>query len=331
MLHPPHIPKCCQHPRSRRARRPALKGSFSQFCSCKDDSSSTTATSTDQGSDEPSLEDGEDMPELSLFKWNLSWNEHSKGIFPNPGDVPITEVESVNKISSLDSSKSGTPHATWNYGSYSNDRVSAHLSAGSSPNTADKSLFPAAGNMESWLAPGNVVWAKTAYHEWWPAEVMDEKEILDCTSTHHVGHVLVQLYGNNEHAWLDPFRDLSQFDHCLEERSKNPLEAFQDALKQASSRHANTSSRALSGRCSDEVKSSSQNGICDAEDPSNSSRTKDDNIEEGRGKRKRKMKIHFDELSFPEKPPRRVRRLRIMRYLGLIAPVGSPFSLSHVN
>ncbi|XP_026657590.1 uncharacterized protein LOC103698906 isoform X1 [Phoenix dactylifera] len=329
MLHPPRIPKCCQHPRSRRARRPPFKGSFSQFRSCKESSSSTTTTSTDQGSDEHSLEDGEDMSELSLFKWNLSWKEDNKGIFSNSVEVPVIEVESVTKISSSDSSKSGMPHATWSYGSYSTDRVSSHLSAGSSPKTADKSLFPAAGNMESWLAPGNVVWAKTSYHEWWPAEVMDERVILDCTSTHHIGHVLVQLYGNNEHAWLDPVRDLSQFDHCLEERSKNPLEAFQDALKQALSKHARTSSRALSRRCSGEVKSSSQNDTC--ADPSNSSRMKDDDIEEGRGKRKRKMKIHFDELSFPEKPPRRVRRLRIMRYLGLIAPVGSPFSPSHVR
>ncbi|XP_008779184.1 uncharacterized protein LOC103698906 isoform X2 [Phoenix dactylifera] len=286
MLHPPRIPKCCQHPRSRRARRPPFKGSFSQFRSCKESSSSTTTTSTDQGSDEHSLEDGEDMSELSLFKWNLSWKEDNKGIFSNSVEVPVIEVESVTKISSSDSSKSGMPHATWSYGSYSTDRVSSHLSAGSSPKTADKSLFPAAGNMESWLAPGNVVWAKTSYHEWWPAE-------------------------------------------CLEERSKNPLEAFQDALKQALSKHARTSSRALSRRCSGEVKSSSQNDTC--ADPSNSSRMKDDDIEEGRGKRKRKMKIHFDELSFPEKPPRRVRRLRIMRYLGLIAPVGSPFSPSHVR
>lgn len=127
-------------------------------------------------------------------------------------------------------------------GSYLTDRVSTHLSAGPSPITADKSLFPVAGNVESWLAPGNVVWAKTPSHEWWPAEVgyrdsclvaflndftyipfspsslnsnfrfvfstiiliyeliqvMDVRDILDCTSNHHVGHVLVQLYGHHQ-------------------------------------------------------------------------------------------------------------------------------------
>ncbi|XP_010935808.1 uncharacterized protein [Elaeis guineensis] len=320
MLHPPHIPKCCQQPRSRRAHHPPLK----------DCSSSTTTTSTDQGNYEPFLEDGEDMSVFPLFKSNLSWNEDGKRIFLNAGEVPALEVETVTKISSMDSCKNGTSYATWDDGSYLTDRVSTHLSAGPSPSTADKSLFPVAGNMESWLAPGNVVWAKTPSHEWWPAEVMDVRDILDCTSNHHVSHVLVQLYGNHEPAWLDPVKDLSQFDYCFEERSKNPLEAFQDALKQALLNHVHTKSLALL-RCSDEVKSTSQNGACDAQNPSNSSRTKDDFIEEGRGKRKRKMKLHFDELSFPEKPQRRVRRLRIMRYLGLIAPAGSPFSSPHVK
>ncbi|XP_008787437.2 uncharacterized protein LOC103705492 isoform X2 [Phoenix dactylifera] len=286
MLHPPHIPKCCQQPRSRRAQHPPLRGSFSPFSFYKDCSSSTTTTITDQGNDEPFLEDGEDMPVFSSFKSNLSCNEDGKRIFSHSVEVPVLEVETVTQISSTDSCKNGTSHATWDNGSYLTDRVSTHLSAGPSPIAADKSLFPVAGNMESWLAPGNVVWAKTASHEWWPAEVLDERDILDCTSNHHVGHVLVQLYGNHEPAWLDPVKDLSQFHYCFGERSKNPLEAFQDALKQALLKHVHASSRAR--RCSDEVKRSSQNGTRDAQNPSNSSRTKDDFIEEGRGKRKRK-------------------------------------------
>lgn len=37
-----------------------------------------------------------------------------------------------------------------------------------------------------------------------------------------------------------------------------------------------------------------KHSLPDAQNPSNSSRTKDDFIQEGRGKRKRKMKLHFD-------------------------------------
>ncbi|KAM0945086.1 hypothetical protein DsansV1_C10g0098781 [Dioscorea sansibarensis] len=62
-----------------------------------------------------------------------------------------------------------------------------------------------------------------------------------------------------------------------------------------------------------------------------SSRTKDECVKEGRGKRKRKLKVHFDELNFPEKSVRRVRRIKIMRYLGLVAPAGSPYSIAHAS
>ncbi|EXB75917.1 hypothetical protein L484_022594 [Morus notabilis] len=55
------------------------------------------------------------------------------------------------------------------------------------------------------------------------------------------------------------------------------------------------------------------------------SRTEDDFLERGRGKRKRKPKIHFDDIIFELKPERKIRRLRIMRYLGLTPPAGSPF------
>ncbi|KAK6943904.1 hypothetical protein RJ641_025006 [Dillenia turbinata] len=52
--------------------------------------------------------------------------------------------------------------------------------------------------------------------------------------------------------------------------------------------------------------------------------------ERGRGKRKPKPKIYFDEETF-SMPARKVRRFKIMRSLGLTAPVGSPYSPSHVR
>ncbi|CAN6460690.1 unnamed protein product [Victoria cruziana] len=57
-----------------------------------------------------------------------------------------------------------------------------------------------------------------------------------------------------------------------------------------------------------------------------SSRSEEDGDERGRGKRKRKPKLHFDETTFSAKSVKKLRRLRIMRYLGLVAPPGSPFS-----
>ncbi|XP_031482143.1 uncharacterized protein LOC116252176 isoform X2 [Nymphaea colorata] len=63
-----------------------------------------------------------------------------------------------------------------------------------------------------------------------------------------------------------------------------------------------------------------------------SSRSEEDCDKRGRGKRKRKPKLHFDETTFSAKSVKKLRRLRIMRYLGLVAPPGSPFSAdAHVK
>ncbi|KAK4799196.1 hypothetical protein SAY86_024561 [Trapa natans] len=59
---------------------------------------------------------------------------------------------------------------------------------------------------------------------------------------------------------------------------------------------------------------------------SNPTELEDESSERGRGKRKRKPKVHFDEeLDPPLKSVKKVRRLRIMRHLGLMAPLGSPY------
>lgn len=58
---------------------------------------------------------------------------------------------------------------------------------------------------------------------------------------------------------------------------------------------------------------------------SSSSRTESDCMERRRGTRERKPKVHFDEVNFSLKSMRKDRRFRIMRFLGLAAPVASPF------
>ncbi|KAG6486365.1 hypothetical protein ZIOFF_054935 [Zingiber officinale] len=223
-------------------------------------------------------------------------------------------------------------------GSNSNDRVGTHSSA-QSPISSDGSLCSTERKINCWLSPGNVVWAKTAVHEWWPAEIMDDKSI-ESTRDNLAGHVLVQLYGSEERSWLEPDRDVSQFDQfcsqansnvyfvqCFEERSKNPLQTFQDALKQALSKRAHLSPKASPNRHLNGAKISYQPEKCDTWQ---SSRKTSNSLDvEGRGQRKRKVKVHFDEMSRMPTSKRKVRRLRIMRYLGLMAPIGSPFSLQH--
>lgn len=254
------------------------------------------------------------MAKLPLIKCN---NSKDKGLCSDVYEIPIDEVESVVQGAHFDSG---------------NDRT---FDEQKDDNAATLDFMPIKSQvMESsgaFTNPGSVVWAKTACEVWWPAEVMEEKS-TDSRNQGIDGHVLVQYYGNHHSAWVDPDRDLSLFEDCFEERSCNPMEDFQDALKQAlhRKRHLN-SCRQLVGSPDGPDNLHQQDQSSEKCISSCSSRTEDDSIERGRGKRKRKPKVHFDAVALPLKPARKVRRFRIMRYLGLIAPVGSPFSLAHAR
>ncbi|WCJ34429.1 hypothetical protein M5689_015740 [Euphorbia peplus] len=176
--------------------------------------------------------------------------------------------------------------------------------------------------------PGNVVWAKKDCQMWWPAEIIGEtSSITDSRSQGECGHVLVQFYGNHGSAWVDPARDLSQLDNCFEERSCNPMEKFQDALKQALKRKEDlsTSYGQRAGSADESSQPSQQDEPCDKCTSSISSRTESDVLERRTSKRIRKGKLLFADAVFLPKSPTKVRRLRILRYLGLVPPVGSPF------
>lgn len=172
------------------------------------------------------------------------------------------------------------------------------------------------------VTPGSVVWARTACQMWWPAEIMEES----CALSDRVndGNVLVQFYGNHPSAWIDPTTDISIFEDSFEERSNNPSSDFQDALKQALQRKTQLSScqNPSPDRSTHSNQQDHSAGKCTS--PS-SSRTINDFQEKRRGKRERKPKVHFDEVTHPMKSETKDRRLKIMRYLGLAPPVGSPF------
>ncbi|KAI3822543.1 hypothetical protein L1987_10134 [Smallanthus sonchifolius] len=151
-------------------------------------------------------------------------------------------------------------------------------------------------NREECTTPGNVVWAKTDEKFWWPAEILGERSNL-------APSVLVRHFGKQGSVWVDPVIDLSPFEECFEERRCNQAKEFQNALKQAL-----------------QYKEHHHDQLHERDNSPSSSRA--------RSKRERKPKVHFDEVSRPLHTPRKVRRFRIMRSLGLAAPVGSPFNFS---
>ncbi|KAI4349079.1 hypothetical protein L6164_009718 [Bauhinia variegata] len=230
--------------------------------------------------------------------------EDRSGFSSKSSDAPISEVESVLRDEGPD------------YGSRDacegrNDTVmESESTLHESPVTDSNGLA---------ISPGSVVWAKRASQMWWPAEIMKEGSTLSDQASD--GHILVQFYGNHPSGWIDPTTDVSSFEDSFKERSGNPSKDFQDALKQALKRKQQFDC----GRKSTSVHSNRQDHSADKGTSSASSRAKDDPEERRRGNRERKRKVHFDETIHPVKSKKEDRRLKIMRYLGLAAPIGSPF------
>ncbi|KAK7396603.1 hypothetical protein VNO78_17729 [Psophocarpus tetragonolobus] len=223
-------------------------------------------------------------------------------------DTPVVEVDSVVRDESLN--LSGHRDAC-------NENFDISKMSESTPlesSVSDSSSLAA--------TPGSVVWARTDCQLWWPAEIMDETSVLSNSASD--GHVLVQFYGNLPSAWIDPTKDISIFEDSFEERSNNPSEDFQQALKQALQRKAQLSScqKVTPDRS---AHSDFQDRSSDKCTSTSTSKTIDDFQARRRGKRERKPKLHFDEVTHPMKSETKGRRLKIMRYLGLAAPVGSPF------
>ncbi|KAF7818679.1 PWWP domain-containing protein 2A-like isoform X1 [Senna tora] len=309
------IPKHSQQPRSSPPKR---RTDFSVFTSTPA-SLSNPVSSLGSSSGEvrlnnvsaSSLRDsrtkGKQFPEGSLVKCSDSQRD-GPGFSSKFLDVPVIEVESDIRDEGLDlgSTRDGQQEKS--------DTLEVSESTPQESPVTDCNFIA--------VTPGSVVWAKTACQMWWPAEIMEERS----TSSDRAcdGHVLVQFYGNHPRAWIDPVKDLSAFEDSFEERSSNPSKDFQDALKQALQRKEQLSSCRKLSPCRS-VHSERQDHSSDKWATSTSSRTIDDLKERGRGKRERKRKLHFDEVASPSKLDRKARRLKIMRYLGLMAPVGSPY------
>ncbi|KAA3463912.1 thsA [Gossypium australe] len=202
------------------------------------------------------------------------------------------------------------------------------------------------------ITPGNAVWAKTACQVWWPAQIIEKRSVLvDSTIQQTEEHVLVKFYGKHDSAWINAARDLSMLEDCFEERSCNLMENFQDALKQAivqRKKHIK-SCRQLPGSPDPFLQSDRQDkksGLCCialisvSKDwntdrirmltackhaSSLSSKTGSNLVRQVGNKKEGKPRIHLNGARFPLKSGEGPRRLKIMRYLGLTAPMGSPF------
>ncbi|KAL7170277.1 hypothetical protein ACSBR2_035196 [Camellia fascicularis] len=306
-----HIPKFWQQPRS--TGGPRRRTDFSLFF-CSSSSSFSNAplgkglllessSSTDKLTSVTitGLEETRDKRK-DILKLPVAQCSHlqykRRGLFSNIIEVPVVEVESVGQ-NALFEANSGR-----NVDKQTSDMVRKIEFL------PDKSQITESSNF--CITPGSVVWAKTARQLWWPAEILGESSsVVDSKDQDVDGHVLVQYYGIHESAWVDPARDLSQFDDALRQRECQSL------------------GKQFIGSSDDPNCSRQQDQSPDKWNSSSSSRTESDCLERRRGKRERKPKVRFDEVTYPLQSVRKIRRFRIMRFLGLAAPIGSPFLPTH--
>ncbi|EOY08004.1 Tudor/PWWP/MBT superfamily protein, putative isoform 3 [Theobroma cacao] len=174
---------------------------------------------------------------------------------------------------------------------------------------SDKKKLKVTGSNGVCITPGNVVWAKTACQVWWPAEIIGQRSILaDSRIQHNEEHVLVKFYGKHNSAWVNAARDLSMLEDALVQRKEHIKSCRQLPRSHDSSSHSDQQDR-KSGKWTS----------------STSSKTGSNLVKQGGSKKEPKPTIHLDDATFPSKSAKGARRIKIMRYLGLTAPIGSPF------
>nr|XP_024402020.1 putative oxidoreductase GLYR1 isoform X2 [Physcomitrium patens] len=198
---------------------------------------------------------------------------------------------------------------------------------------ADEGTSMAVGEGPPRFVHGQLVWAKFARFPWWPAEIINEKAVIPGTGGNKRinADVLVRFFGTYDYGWVDPKVGLSEFDVKLQERSKIKKKALQKGIEEALEFRRSgklPKSFAVDVVIEEEPKTPTMphsNGV--QANGTGQQTPEDEGTEQRRAARKRKPKVLYEEERVPRKPERRLRRLRIMRQLGLAAPAGSPFIL----
>lgn len=280
---------------------PSAPGSLPECSYDRDEVSSVTLTNFDEKKDGRKKVHGSVCCSKSRDK--------RLGFVLNFYEFPAAEVESValNKVS---------------------DPCSGRIVQKVLEQQSDEKKLQVRGSNGVCTTPGNAVWAKTACQVWWPAEIIEKRSVLaDSRIQPGEEHVLVKFYGKPNSAWVNAASDLSMLEDCFEERSCNPTENFQDALKQALVQRKEhiKSCRHLPGSSDSSTHSDQLDQKSGKRTSSTSSKTGSNVVKQGSRKKEWKPTIHLDDATFPLKSGKGARRLKIMRYLGLTAPMGSPF------
>ncbi|KAF7115064.1 hypothetical protein RHSIM_RhsimUnG0068000 [Rhododendron simsii] len=316
------IPKWWKQPRSalgHRRRRTDFSLSFCSFPSSSALSNSPLGKGllleSSRGKDKPGCDTITNLEEMRTRRENIlqfpavqcsNFEDLRKTLFSNFTEVPVIEVESVSENALFDA---------WS-GRNADKQKSDTLGKQFTP---DKSQINESSNF--CITPGSTVWDKTG-RQLWPAEVGDGMRSSWTEDTWKVlngwsseGRRPMKAEAKPMNAFVDPAGNLSQSD--VDQNTGLQLNLL--ALE------CQSFSKEFTESSDDPNCSITRDQSPDKWNSSSSSRTESDCMERRRGTRERKPKVHFDEVNFSLKSMRKDRRFRIMRFLGLAAPVASPF------
>ncbi|CAL0305595.1 unnamed protein product [Lupinus luteus] len=155
------------------------------------------------------------------------------------------------------------------------------------------------------LALGDMIWIRLRHGSWWPAQVVDAKNVNKSIKPRKrsPGEVLVRLYGSYKYSYVDPIHCKTNFETILKNNNGSYRDILQQSLEKDLPSKKSSKSKGLSSESkgtSSKRKSHPKDGDdLDSENPETAASVKS------------------QELS--------TRRVRVMASLGLIAPTGSPF------
>ncbi|CAK9276563.1 unnamed protein product [Sphagnum jensenii] len=281
----------------------------------------------DESEEEEEAGDSGDFEEHFSMNKEEGVQSHSDTTFGNT----VSATEGANTDSEMEATK-GEQHGD---PELSNGVVATNPSVsnggeGTATEGDEGSSLPAEDALPRFM-PGQLVWAKFARFPWWPAQVTDERTVQEGTGGHQRDDtdVLVHFFGTYDFGWVDPNVGLAEFDAKLQERSKIHKKALQKGIEEALEfRNSGKLPEFFAVEPREPEPQMPNNSHCNGIQAHASQSTPEDEETGRRLSRKRKPKVLYEEEErVQRKPERRLRRLRIMRQLGLVAPAGSPFTL----
>ncbi|AES73176.2 putative PWWP domain-containing protein [Medicago truncatula] len=178
------------------------------------------------------------------------------------------------------------------------------------------------------LGHGDMIHVKLPGGSWWPAQVVNDEAILQSFQPRkcRTGEVLVRIYGSQEFLNVNPVRSCSEFELILKNNNADLRKILEEGLQKDLPSSKNKPASKAKGMPSEKTDSKSKsNKKVEEQTPAKRQKqnkeSKDGDLASPSCETTASGKLQ--ELSS--------RRIRVMQSLGLVAPLGSPFTKDRRN